>query len=101
MIFTRVNAFGTDRVTNSTITIYLDSVPEVGKIYNCNTSTNPRPAYCEFINYCEYSGPEGYFMTNENATGTVVFNRVDCHPHPIISISTKFPRASIYTFRPT
>jgi hypothetical protein len=67
----------TDRINGTVITIYLGNDPETGKTYNCNTSTNPRVAYCEFINYCSYSGPEGHFMTNENATGTVTFSRVD------------------------
>ncbi len=67
----------TDRIDNRSITIYLDEMPQKGKTYTCKTSTNPTPAYCEFINYCEYSGPEGYFMTNENATGTVTFTKAD------------------------
>ena len=67
----------TDRVNGTTVTIFIDSIPIVGKTYECNTSTNPTPAYLEFINYCSYSGPEGHFMTNENATGTVIFTRAD------------------------
>jgi hypothetical protein len=67
----------TDRVNRTVITIYLDGRPKVGKVYECNTSTNPTPAWLEFINYCSYSGPEGHFMTNENATGTVIFTRAD------------------------
>ena len=67
----------TDRINKTSITIYLNGRPKVGKVYECNTSTNPTPAYCEFINYCSYSGPEGHFMTNENATGTVILTRVD------------------------
>jgi len=67
----------TDRINKTSITIYLNGRPKVGKVYECNTSTNPRPAYCEFINYCSYSGPEGHFMTDENATGTVIFTRAD------------------------
>lgn len=67
----------TDRVNGTTVTIFIDSIPVVGKTYQCNTSTNPRPAYLDFINYCSYSGPEGHFMTNENATGTVTFTRFD------------------------
>jgi hypothetical protein len=67
----------TDRVKGTVITIYIDGDPESGKVYQCNTTTNPRPAYLEYINYCSYNGPEGHFMTNENATGTVTFSRVD------------------------
>jgi hypothetical protein len=71
----------TDRTNKSSITIYLDGMPKVGKVYECNTSTNPTPAYCEFINYCEYSGPEGYFMTNEDATGTITFTKADSNSY--------------------
>jgi hypothetical protein len=67
----------TDRKNGTVVTIFLDSIPVVGKTYQCNTSTNPTPAWLEFINYCSYSDTEGHFMTNENATGSVVFTRVD------------------------
>jgi hypothetical protein len=67
----------TDRKNGTVITIFIKEKPLINKVYECNISTNPRPAWLEFKNYCSYSGSEGYFMTNENATGTVTFTRAD------------------------
>ncbi len=66
-----------DRINNNSITIFIKEKPLVNKVYDCDISTNPRPAWLEFKNYCSYSGSEGHFMTNENATGTVTFTRAD------------------------